>query len=698
MALFMPTNITPDARGSLGNGTVDATQPLTVSWQVNGNSAMTAFSITIYTNDTASTQVYTTGQLSDNCPFYGVDYNGNAKMFSYEIPATSGIANGNSYKLIIEQWWGSGDEDSVTQVSASAFITRAAPTLTLAAIPSPMLTRNYTFTATYEQAQGDSLNWVRWMIALQNDEGNPLLDTGNIYGTAELQVSYDGFFWDNTYVVQCMVQTENGVIVSTGWQSFSVSYATNPILGAITASGCAHRNAVLVSWPSVSYIPGTADGRYTVDSSGSLTLPEGSTVTWDQVNNLPMSFSPPWSIFYSGKILNTAANLFTIETENGNFVLGYQVQQRALILYFDGLGVVVENEVSQNTNVNLVITGSSVYVRIIKIGGGLYPGSTVYPSETLYPKADEVLNYRVNNYQITYTPSAITSVSIGGPQQCNYLVILNREATAQEIESAMNDTYQTDFNNDTYFVTDFGNSLSGGNIGTNGDNLVGLALYRRKGQEGTLLHMSDLALNEKQIYDYGAANQQGPYTYYIFPLGETTYITDPLISNAVTPCCWDWSVLDCTVRSDGSYQVNAEYRFGKNLNSGTITNNNNPGVYQNFTRYPTVLPSVVNYKSGALKSLIGIIDYANGNAYSDTKAMRDAIFDLSVSDNPMFLKSRKGDVMQIRPDGNVSLSIMDETPQQAQQITFSWSEINEAGDLPIFITPDNPLWNESVAN
>ncbi len=47
MALFQPTNIYPSSLGELGDGTVDITKPLAVSWQVNGNSAMTAFSLTV---------------------------------------------------------------------------------------------------------------------------------------------------------------------------------------------------------------------------------------------------------------------------------------------------------------------------------------------------------------------------------------------------------------------------------------------------------------------------------------------------------------------------------------------------------------------------------------------------------------------------------------------------------------------------
>ena len=64
MALFQPTNITPSVLGELGNGTVDITQDLTVTWQVNGNSAMTAFEIVFYQNNTGSSQLYTTGKVS----------------------------------------------------------------------------------------------------------------------------------------------------------------------------------------------------------------------------------------------------------------------------------------------------------------------------------------------------------------------------------------------------------------------------------------------------------------------------------------------------------------------------------------------------------------------------------------------------------------------------------------------------------
>lgn len=135
--LFQPTYIQPSEQWGIGNGTIDATQDLVVKWQVNGNSAMTAYRITIYDNDVNSTQKYTTGKITNNCPFYPIKYDGSIELFSHTITSaqlsTSGITNGNNYKIVITQWWSANDY--VTQSSASIFNTRNMPTLTINTIP-----------------------------------------------------------------------------------------------------------------------------------------------------------------------------------------------------------------------------------------------------------------------------------------------------------------------------------------------------------------------------------------------------------------------------------------------------------------------------------------------------------------------------------------------------------------------------------
>ena len=194
--LFMPTNVVPDLKSGIGLGVVDATLSLKVSWQVNGDyPVMTGMKITIYLNDKTSTQKYTTGKVTFSSPFYGADALGNLQYYSYTIAASdlssAGITNGNEDKMVITQYYMDGStEKSVTQTSASVFITRNNPSFTLASIPATVTSSSYTFTVNYSQQQGDTLDWVRYRIAQGSDTDNPIYDSGNIYGAAVYTSTY----------------------------------------------------------------------------------------------------------------------------------------------------------------------------------------------------------------------------------------------------------------------------------------------------------------------------------------------------------------------------------------------------------------------------------------------------------------------------------------------------------------------------
>ena len=257
MALNQPTNIIPSELSGVGNGTVDVTQGLNVSWQINGDSPMTAYQINIYANDTASTQLYTTGKQSLSTPFYGTDANGNTVRFNApEISASAlsgaSIANGNEYKIMITQWWSA--TDSITQTSASPFLSRSTPTLELNPLPIPITTRDYTFSAAYTQAQGDGIAWARWQI--MDTMQNVLLDTGNVY-TSVLQTTYDGFFTGETYQVNCTIQTQNGIEATTNWRNFTVNYSVESPTGELTVCSLCEQSCVQIQWTSGQYPTGT---------------------------------------------------------------------------------------------------------------------------------------------------------------------------------------------------------------------------------------------------------------------------------------------------------------------------------------------------------------------------------------------------------------------------------------------------------
>ena len=246
--LFQPSNISPDEIS--GTGCIDVGEAMNVSWQVNGDSAMTAYQIDIAQNDAASTPIYSTGKQELATPFWGTNFRGETQYFSTAIPSASltgaGISNGNEYKLLITQWWSAAD--SIQQTTASVFITRTIPSVTISTIPSPITSKAYTFTAAYSQAQGDSLNWVQWRISEKGKESEPFYDSGKITGTGELKAEYDGFFTNSNYSIRCDVETANGISASTGWVQFSVQYAVTAPEGNVRACQLKYDSAVYVEW------------------------------------------------------------------------------------------------------------------------------------------------------------------------------------------------------------------------------------------------------------------------------------------------------------------------------------------------------------------------------------------------------------------------------------------------------------------
>lgn len=671
MSIFQPTNITPSVTGPLGNGTVDASQDLTVSWQVNGNSAMTAFSITIYQNDSGSTQVYSTGKRTDRCPFYGVDGLGEYRMFSYTIPKSAlsgaGVSNGNAYKLVIRQWW--SQTDFVDQYSASAFVTRSAPSLQLGAIPDPMTVKQYTFTAVYSQAQGDGLNWVRWQIALADSSDSPFYDSGEIYGTAQLECSYDGFFPGAEYAVRCTVQTENGVEADTGFVPFAVQYASSDLAGYVETS-CTAKSGVRVSWPRIAYIPGEGTGDYIL-SGGTLTLPAGSSVFWDKINGEDMAVSPVWAVIWSGVIGAGAADLFRLETAGGPVAFSYDPESGQVRLTWNQIQRAAWEPVFPGDEISAVLTDNTLYLLRRYKGGGLYPALNLYPSTTLYPNDGVWMSAR-RDFAHGMGQGTIQKAGLYGVQVCRYFQIFQGKVPQSVLQEVLAGSYVPIFVEGTVLLTDFSQGIEGGNLRSPGEKLVGVAVYRQQGERGQLNYLTRLSLSQSGFVDYGAVSQQGPYSYYIFPVGATTYLAQPIVSPPVYPCWWDWTVLECEQQEDGTFLVEGIYSFGKNLTSGAMTNNNSPELLNNFTPYPLIQSSPSNYKSGVLQSLIGAV---KDGEYLDTLALRDAIFALSVSQKTLFLKSRKGDLLRVRLSAPVSMETMDNTREQAQTASLSWAEI-----------------------
>ena len=720
MRLFQPTNITPDTRGALGNGVVHNADGygLPVSWQVNGNTAMTAFRIDVYDNDQASTLLVTTGKIATGCPFYGSDAMGNPVLFTYTIPAVdcaSLLDSNDPYKLKITQWWGTDPDDYVAQQSPSVFYVYESVIydVTDAATNQPLdgetlTTRSVSAVGSMDRNLGGGgsdvgILWFRWVLENATNPNAPYVvsDTGKVYGGARMLFSYDGLFSGETYKLYLSFETDAGELFENiGPDTFDVSYSVESTgIDLVAARDCGGESAVRLTWPRLVSIPATTVGMvgYGADN---VVLKDAASLTWNTENNDSMSIGPEWAVIWKGTLNGQNGSVVRLDFDDSTYAfIGYIPQNGGPEghLYWSYLGYSVGNvffTVDDGSQAMLILTKDQI---ICKHNGndGLYPDNDLYPLNSLFP-SDGINGYYTHSRPVDYatTPFAdrtIVSVSINGPQTLDYLQIIGHTPSQNEIQNYLDFDFSPGFDFGTRFLLDSG-SLDGnaGSLVGDSDDYDDIKIYRQTAGEEELVPVAALDKSDFSILDYGAKSQQGPYTYYLFlDANDTPAVQARAVSNTVNPCFWNWNLLFCTQRSDGTYRVRRSFLFGLNLASGSISNNNKPNVLNNFTRYPLVQIAPFNYKSGTLQSLIGSVNYdCEGTDYSDTTELRDAIMDLSSSKDFLFLKNRKGDLWKVRPGGEIDMETADNTREQAQTVSFPWVETGSAEGAAIYRVTD----------
>lgn len=710
MALQMATNITPDVFSGVGGEVFDATEGLEVSWQVNGSSPMTAYQIVIQSYDENSTQLYTTGKVALSQPFYGTNYKGNVQFFeaikiSASALAGAGISNGNSYKMVITQWWGETDAQSVTQNSAAIIEAWSHPTLVMGEISSPIASRKNVFTATFNQAQGDSINWIRWQIAQNNDYDNLLYDSGNIYGTSELKMEYDGFFTGLSYAVQCSVQTQSGQEVSTGWILFEVEYAIDSPNGKLNAEVACNSEGVAINWSSARNIEGIGNGPYDI-TNGRLNIDKGSTVVWNTANGIPIQIAKPYTIVWKGHPRSGNNNtvlfeekLFSVMTSNGLVEVSIRnssSSQSGLYpeVFLKINGSVVQTIRRENAHLDrwwlVVLTPNEMKVLCFEETGGLYPESTLYPSDLIFPRDSSGYTGVLMSTTLPSWQGELTDAVLYGPQTTEYLWILRGVIDTQTLNKISFDFYyEPAWDERSYLLATFQDGLSAGNIKTNG-----YALYRRNILTGEYMHLIDVGVDVLSVMDYGAKNQNA-YEYQLYYSDDTTFTASPMTSQTVTPCKWNWSLFACTQDEDNVYHVQRVFAFGCNVESGNVTNNNTPSMQKTFTPYPNYQPDAANYRSGTLKALIGVIDKAN-NQYVEKAEQLDALNQLCISDFFLFLKDRKGNMYMVKTGGAVQATVHDAYPNQATTIQLPWVEVGDASDAVLIALDEDGAYDDTA--
>lgn len=678
MALQMATNITPDVFSGVGGAVFDAEDGLTVRWQVNGTPYLLAYEITLHEVDDNSTQVYDTGKVVLESPFYGVLANGDVQMFTANtIPAeelaSAGVVNGKEYQMYITQWWGDTDEMSVTSQSPAVITPLGAPTVEIDEYET-INSRMHTFTATYTQAQNVQIAWVRWRLYDRSRNDVLLDDTGEIYGTAQLAYTHTAFFTDTIYGIEVTLETQAGQQATSGIQTIYVSYNTGAADGQVTAMQECGWNGVKVEWDSAKNMMGRVTGEYLFTDNDELTLNAQSVVTWTQKSGEAIRFTPPYSVVWAGASTGLGARSTTMPT-----VLSFATTAGEMSLQAASVGSPASASLYAANALVGTVTVSGVTVE---------QGDLLYvlfsPTElTLTVKKGDGSGTQSASVNITYTQNAITTVRLQGPQTCENLWI--EEGTVNGPIDP--ETYAPLYTTDTYFLTMFENQdLNAGNSDT-----TGYAVYRLDNTTGDYMQVATLEVNQTGIIDYGARNGHS-YTYQIWYMSDTIFTRLPLTSNEVTPCRWNVLLMATMPDEEGVYHPQAVYAFGANVETSEVSNNNKSAKQDTFTHYPAYQRSNSLYRTGKLTALIGKIDPSTNQYVNDTSDYADEIMRLSVSDMTLFMRDRKGNFRLVQIDGAMSQRIKDPWPNQAVTVTIPWVEVGDTSQMSVILDNSDALW------
>lgn len=276
---------------------------------------------------------------------------------------------------------------------------------------------------------------------------------------------------------------------------------------------------------------------------------------------------------------------------------------------------------------------------------------------------------------------------------CSYIQVDNKVLTQEEINNINNIEYKPDWDSNTMALFQFGGDLYGGNISSVAstgrgasklvlnDNITNWIIYKRKRNDLTLTYVTTVPVNTLSIVDFNVLNDE-EYEYLVFAETDTKILTSFKSSHIKT--CWDaWSLIDLGEESEQKnlYYVDTNniWLFNTNLQSGSLTQNIDKNIVDNFTQFPKIITGKKNYTTGKLNAFLSNVQPRTG-IYKDTVTMMEAFKAMIVNGHPKLLKDRKGNGWVVDVTEN-SFEIIDKSEQQIVKVDFSFVQLNDSNEI-----------------
>ena len=685
MALFQPTNITPDLKGGVKNGVVlipaGTLTPTDwdISWSVNGNSKMTAYQIDFYQNTAASTLTGSTGKITLDTPFSAISTGEPEKRFTAKVAWSliAGTYSGTGTlrgKFKITQWWGSGADNYVEQRSLSTFEVSHAGSIHILADSGYGGKWNYLglYTPPIASIYGNvPLNWARWQIRSGNVQGELVHDGGKVWNATDLRYSTP-MLAPGHYSVVLTAEGANGAEYQDVME-LDVELDSMAVLDNLLSVKCdREHDALKISMvENVSFVQGDPAGNVTIGKNNVVVLGDHTSSLIYSIDNYSAT---EWSFIWHGKINGTrGGTVFRVTMESGENI---RVAQNSGWLYFS----------TGSSLANLAYTIGREYWIIFTTGYFTGSSSSDFQWLVYSPEVSGYSNWRVTTLSLSrpkyisfYGPSTIYGFQLGFGTGNDSLSVGMSDNKAESVFLGPSITFPySSGGGDAYRAAwlPLGDADGVGSLFRgDGEYLIG----KRLAYVGDLLPGGD---GIPYILDYAALNNRRS-SYVV--TGASAELENGAISSTGTyqPCFWNWLLIEAEqdAQNKDIYEARQVFRFEGNVSSGSYTNRGARNIQPTFTPYPAVFRSTQNSRQGTLTGLIGKV---TGGVYYDSNETEAALRALSSSRNQLFIRDRRGNLIKIALAGEISMSVNDSTAKQEITASVPWVETGPTDGVSVF--------------
>ena len=690
-----------------GVSAFDATKNQTFSFVANGGSQVVANRITIRLQ-------------TDN----SIIYQNKIESYRFEQTVPAGtLTNDNYYNFYFNTYDSDGNESENSNVIQ--FYCYNSPTLTLTNLPLNDLVEstNYTFGVTYNQIQGELLNYLKFYLY---DERNNLINESEFYtGENVVPVSFthtfSGLENNVNYKMNVIAVTINGTTVSTDYYSFNVRYYYPELYSLLNLENLCENGCVRIE-SNIVIVDGEVPEKYDPPRYIKSLAPTDLTnyvkwqeiFTYDMLNNQPISvwMTPSmidlvyndnyvqWTKGYSIRS-NFTFTLFmkagyfgkfaTIGTEDNGFTIELireipygktEVKDRFEVNgYVNGV-----HTVHQTSNYVDIINQKSYYLVWFRKVGDTYDLRFVvlqrandifgWDESNLVTDRLTDMSYRDEQYTkgVEFVPMSGNMSSIFPTVGVKlYNGIFNNMNLTNDVTSEFT-TVIPQWDSNTRVACDFDNNIRGGNIDILLKKLTYLKVKRREHgtfnwitlKEYKISEISDLiiTLDDYYIPSYYYAD------YALVPLLEGNVEGDYIVNSIKTK-------FNCVTIADS----NNVFNLRANISYGGDTANSPIGTYSPLNGLYPILQknSELEYMSGSITALVAGYNFNKTHKIDRLDVVKQTN-DLCKFFNNMsakILKDWNGKIYLVRFTGSPTISYNSSYGNGVAQITVNFVEQGE---------------------